>query len=82
MARGWESKSVEEQINERGALTRPAKRPLTTDEAERKSRREGILLLRSRTLSEIAATRHPRRRADLERALAHLDSLLASLDEE
>src|SRR5262245_59615570 len=69
MAVGWESKSVEEQINDREAVTGSARRPLTTRQAEEQSRRDGILLLRARTLADMASTRHERRRVELERAL-------------
>ena len=81
MARGWESKSVEDQINERNnAAAETARTKLTPDEAERRTKKEGILLARTRTVSVLESTRDERYRALLERTLAHLDSQLADLD--
>ena len=80
MARGWESKSVEDQINEREAESKDSgKKKLSLPEIKQHSKREGILLVRSRTLTELENTRDARYRALLERTLAHLDSELAKL---
>jgi hypothetical protein len=81
MARGWESKSVEDQINQRNADAQVAeKKKLTAAEADRRTKREGILLARSHTMTALESTRNQRYRALLERTLAHLDSQLADLD--
>ena len=82
MARGWESKSVEDQINEREAAAGRAagERKLTPAEVEHRTKREGIVLARSHTLAELESTHNDRYRALLERTLAHLDSQLADLD--
>ena len=84
MARGWESKSVEDQINQRNAETDAAGKtklsPLSPAEVQRRIKREGILLARSRTVTTLESTRDARYRALLERTLAHLDSQLADLD--
>lgn len=81
MARGWESKSVEDQINERNAEAQaPGKKMPSPAEIQRHTKREGILLVRARTLSALDSTRNQRYRALLERTLAHLDSQLADLD--
>jgi hypothetical protein len=80
VARGWESKSVEEQINERETDTQKSatKKP-SRREIERKSKREGILLARSHAASALESTRDDRYRALLKRTLDHLDSELAKL---
>ena len=74
MARGWESKSVEAQIemadNQRSAGAR-----LT----EMDKRREGLLLSRARVARDLENSRNPRYRRMLEQALEHLDRELASL---
>jgi hypothetical protein len=81
MARGWESKSVEDQINERSAAAQATeKQKLTRAEAEHRKKREGILLDRSRITTALESTRDERYRALLARTLAHLDSQLADLD--
>src|SRR4051812_12487111 len=80
VARGWESKSVEEQINEREADTASSgKETPSRSEIEQKSKREGIMLVRSRTVTSLEATHDDRYRALLQRTLAHLDSELAKL---
>jgi len=80
VARGWESKSVEEQINERQAESEsPEKQEPGRRETEQRTRREGIRLARSRTLTALESTHDDRYRALLERTLAHLDSELAKL---
>ncbi len=81
MARGWESKSVEDQINEREAEAKTAgKKKLSRSEMEQQSKREGILLARSRTVTALESTSDERYRALLTRTLAHLDSELAKFE--
>ena len=80
VARGWESKSVEEQINERQAEPKfPGKHKSGRRETEQRTRRESIRLARSRTLTALESTHDERYRALLELTLAHLDSELAKL---
>jgi hypothetical protein len=80
VARGWESKSVEEQITEHETRTpgRPNHKP-SRRELEQKAKREGILLARSRTVSMLESTQDDRYRVLLQRTLDHLDSELAKL---
>jgi hypothetical protein len=81
MARGWESKSVEEQIS--GHQSEPqnsAKTKISRRDIEKKSKREGILLARSRTASILESTRDDRYRALLQRTLDHLDAELGKLE--
>ena len=81
MARGWESKTVEEQISAREAESHGvSKAALTPEQVERLSKREGLLLMRAYALSEIRSTRHERRRTLLRRTLEHLDRQLAELE--
>jgi hypothetical protein len=81
MARGWESKSVEDQKDAaesaRAAAAKPA---LTPEEAERQSAREGLLLSRTRTLNALQGACDARYRALLETTLAHVDEELKKLD--
>jgi hypothetical protein len=80
VARGFDSKAVEEQIaaaeRDRQAEVRPAP---TAAEKERQTRREGLRLSRTRTLTALQGTCDPRYRALLERTLAHIDEELAAL---
>ena len=74
MARGWESKSIEIQIeeagNESGVIVEDG---LPGAEAEKRRNLEDLLLQRSRVLHEIDDARNPRYRTLLEEKLAHLD---------
>ena len=82
MARGWESKAVEEQIRARedAIKTTPPKAEATPAELQRRAKRESLLLVRTRTLNALESARDERYRLQLERALAHLDSELAQID--
>ena len=80
MARGWESKSVESQIDsaeERAALAKLPK--LTPEEADRKSQRESLELSRTRVLHDIQTSTNAKYRVTLEAALKHLDDKIAKL---
>ena len=80
MARGWESKSVEDQITERQAESNsPGKSTATRKEVEQRAKRESIRLARSRTVTALESTQDQRYRTLLERTLEHLDSELAKL---
>ena len=78
MARGWESKSVESQIED--AESRSSRgQALTPEQRERRRKREGLELSRRRVLQDLEATRSTVRRASLERALAFLDEEIGKL---
>ena len=80
MARGWESKSVEEQISNRQAESKTSsEKQLSSFEIEKKSKRESMRLARTRTTTALQSTRDKRYRALLQRTLEHLDSKLAKL---
>jgi hypothetical protein len=81
MARGWESKSVEDQQDaaERARAARQA--PTLTPEAQaRAQEREGLRLARARTVATLQTACNPRHRAMLEETLAHLDAQLRALE--
>ncbi len=79
MARGWESKSVESQMED--ALDRRAveRRP-SAGEMAVTAKRNSILLDRTRIQRDLDNARHPRHREMLSEALKHLDAKLADLD--
>lgn len=78
MARGWESKSVEEQ--QAAASTQvESKQRLTPEQAARKKAREAIELSRRRVLQQLQSVQNPRHRQMLESALSDLDKRLARL---
>ena len=80
MARGWESKSVESQI-ESAESRRAASRSAEIDviEAERIHQRQSLRLSRTRVLRDLEHANNPRYRKILEAALKHLDEKLAKL---
>jgi len=81
MARGWESKSVEEQISAREAeAQKSTKTRFTAKQRELQAKRDGLLLVRTRTLAAIQSASSERYRQQQEGALAHLDEQLAELD--
>lgn len=82
MARGWESKSVEEQIDmsepRRRKRTLPVK-PQAVDAFDLIRKRESLLLSRTRVVQEMNSAQNPRYRELLGKALADLDANLAKL---
>jgi hypothetical protein len=79
MARGWESKNVEDQQAD-AARSRPVGPPKTAEQLERESRIASLQLSRARTLNDLQTACNPQHRALLERTLAHLDEELQRLD--
>lgn len=83
MARGWESKSVEEQMDAAESRKAAAAQPRLSDAQLRWQReRESIELSRGRILRELEAARHPRHREQLSQALSFLDERLCRLQSE
>jgi Ser/Thr protein kinase RdoA (MazF antagonist) len=80
MARGWESKEVESQI-ESAESRRNAARAAQIDPAvaERARQRESWLLQRTRILHDLDRVKNQRHREQLEAALKHLEDKLAEL---
>jgi hypothetical protein len=82
MARGWESKAVEDQIGEAEAKLQARRKPrLTPSETEHLKRKEALLLERARIVREMERAYMRRHLVMLERGLAHIDSQLAELDQ-
>jgi hypothetical protein len=82
MARGWESKSVEDQVEETENKSNKSGKPqLTAAQLETRRRREVLLLSRARVERELQSNQNPRYRDQLTRALADLDAQLEKLAE-
>jgi predicted component of type VI protein secretion system len=78
MARGWESKSVEEQ--QAAATTQTeSKQRLTPQQADRRRRKEAVELSRRLVRQQLQSAQNPRHRQMLKSALADLDSQIARL---
>jgi len=81
MSRGWESKSVESQIEEAASRRDAARRIQPSPEQIRvESERHSLELSRSRVLKDLESATHPRRREQLQAALLHVEQKLALLN--
>lgn len=82
MARGWESKDVESQVETNQApQQKTAAGPKTPEQIHRDQQRKDLQLSRTRILNDLASATHPNHRKSLEAALAHLDKKIAELTE-
>ena len=80
MARGWESKSVEDQVEEQMRAKQQASTvPLSPEAIELKQKRETLLLQRSRLLEQMQNARSEAHRQMLERSLQAIDAELAAM---
>jgi hypothetical protein len=79
MARGWESKSVEQQQAEMAESRTPARPPLSPDEQQRDRKRQGLILSRKRLTQQIKAATNWRHRQMLAQAIAEVDRQLSLL---
>jgi hypothetical protein len=80
MARGWESKSVEEQIEAAQSRTlKPAGDQPSAAQINVMRERENILLSRTRVMRELQATKNPRYVTLLNRELKSLEENLQRL---
>ncbi len=79
MAKGWESKGVEEQLAERdNAASAVKKRDAGRTDANVLRQRQALELQREQVLNE--RTSNPHRRATLAAALQYVEEKLAALD--
>ena len=79
MAKGWQSKSVEEQQSEARDAQKPAKPRMTAEQIAQKQSRNGLELSRQRVMQQLQAACNPNHRSMLEKALADLDGQIAKL---
>jgi hypothetical protein len=81
MARGWESKSVEDQVQQsQSKKERGKKAQASPEEIDINRRREVLLLSRRRVERELETSQNPRYKEQLARALVDVDAQLAELD--
>jgi hypothetical protein len=78
MARGWESKSVEQQ-QDLAAGERKTGRALTPEAAEAERQLKSLRLARSRVEQQLAVARNPNYRRTLELELKALDMKIAAI---
>jgi hypothetical protein len=79
MARGWESKSVEDQQSQAAFNDpKPGPRP-TPDQLAHQRQRQGLLLSRARVVQQLETAQNAQHRQMLEAALVDLDAQIARL---
>jgi len=81
MARGWESKSVEQQQADRADEHKSARPPVSREQQERNRKYGGLLLSRSRLTQQLEAAANPRHRQMIEQSIAALNAQLAIMEE-
>ncbi len=80
MARGWESKSVEESIRSARERSGEHRSPvLNAEQMDIERRRDSVMLQRTRVLNQIETCADERYRKTLETGLAFLDGQLSDL---
>lgn len=81
MARGWNSKAVEEQMDITESKEKESDLPEITPEQQQRIReRESLELSRSRVQQELAAATHPNYRSSLQAALGYLEEKIAGFE--
>ena len=82
MARGWESKAVEAQLEEKSVRESQVGDPrdLTPEERERRARLDSLKLSRARTLEQLERAASPAHRQMLKRTLLALEQQIGELD--
>jgi hypothetical protein len=81
MAKGWESKAVESQVEDSKTKTRGKhKTPLTPAQIEVHRRRDVLLLSRARVKKDLQASQNQRYTDQLSRALADIEAQLSALE--
>ncbi len=80
MARGWESKDVEAQVESREVAKPSSERdPKSAQQQVREQDIQQLQLSRTRIANDLATATHPNHRKSLEAALAYLDKKIADL---
>jgi hypothetical protein len=81
MAKGWESKAVESQVQDNQSQRNDDNRraPLTVAQIEAHRRREVLRLSRARVADDLQSSSDSRYRDQLTRALADLDAQISRL---
>ncbi|HEY6903164.1 MAG TPA: hypothetical protein VI216_02580 [Candidatus Acidoferrales bacterium] len=82
MAKGWESKSVEDQIqNSEERESRKGRAQVTPAQVEQRRRRNLLILSRTRVEAELSAATDQRYRDQLSRALTDIEAQISALEE-
>lgn len=80
MARGWESKSVEMQIEDKPKLVPTPAKTRTSDQVQHIIEKRNLELARAKVAHELASSQNPRYAQMLKQSLSELDKKIASID--
>ena len=80
MARGWESKSVEEQMENARQKKKDAAAAHTPKPVHHSRQHENLVLARARLVKDLETTDNPRYKQFLEASLADIDKRIAETD--
>ncbi len=80
MAKGWESKGVEGQVQDAQSQRNNKKTQLTVAQIEANRRKQVLLLSRARVADDLQSSSDSRYRDQLTRALADLDAQISRLN--
>jgi len=80
MARGWESKSVEAQIEEKEQTIAQPMKTRTPDQVQHIIEKRTLELARTKVAHELASSQNPRYTQMLQRSLSELDKKIAAID--
>jgi hypothetical protein len=81
MARGWESKDVESQVEAKQTIEGSDGKRKSADQIHREQERKGLQLSRTRVMHDLESATNPNHRKSLEAALAHLEKKLSELSD-
>jgi hypothetical protein len=81
MARGWESKSVEDQIDAAEAKRQSRARPiLSADQRKQDERKQSLVLARTQILNRLRTATNKTYRAQLQKTLDYLNAQLEEFE--
>jgi hypothetical protein len=79
MARGWESKAVEAQIEESNSEPSRNESPVSVEEQQSKNKKSDLILSRKHVLQQLERSTSERYSELLRRSLADLDAQIAEI---
>ncbi|MBZ5567549.1 MAG: hypothetical protein LAN64_06825 [Acidobacteriia bacterium] len=80
MARGWESKSVEAQIESKADFPAQPGKTRTADQVQQIIEKKTLELARAKVARELASSQNPRYAQMLRQSLSDLDKKIAAID--
>ena len=79
MARGWESKAVEQQQAEASSSPSTRNPPVSPEQAAKQRQKQGLTLSRQHVVQQLQKASNPTHRQMLEKALVDLDAQISKL---